>query len=144
WHPSNEQRIGVHEGELHLYVAGEHVVVRAGESVSVSAGIPHFQWNPGVTPVRAEESYHPAGRLHDMFATFFRLSSDGMLRRGGGIASPLLVAAFFAEFRDSVRAWPTLAQWGLDALAPLARGFGYQHRVRTVCAALAAERTERG
>ncbi len=64
-----------------------------------------------------------------MFATFFRLASEGMLTRGGRVASPLLVAAFFAEFRDEVRATPALFQWGLDRLAPVARLLGYEDRV---------------
>lgn len=129
FHPASEQHIEVLAGELHLYVDGEHRVVRAGDALSVPAGVTHYQWNPGEVPVCAIESYRPAGELHEMFETFFRLASDGMLRRGGGIASPLLVAAFFAEFRSEVRAWPGIAQWGLDMLGPLARWLGHGKKV---------------
>ncbi|NIP95567.1 MAG: cupin domain-containing protein, partial [Akkermansiaceae bacterium] len=79
--PSSEQRIEVFQGELHLYVAGRHVVVGAGEALTVPPGTTHYQWNPGEEKVVAEEGYYPPGRLHDMFATFFQLSSEGMLRR---------------------------------------------------------------
>ncbi len=126
-HPRSEQRISVSAGELHLRVGGRHRVVRPGESISVPPGTPHFQWNPGDTPVQAIEEYRPAGRLHDMFATFFRLAGEGMLGRRGRVVAPLLVAAFFAEFRDDVRASPRPAQSGLDLLAPLARLCG-RHR----------------
>ena len=130
FHPHSAQCIEVIEGELHLHVAGRPVVVGPGESVSVPAGTTHYQWNPGEKAVRAIEAYYPRGRLHEMFATFFRLSNQGMLSRKGRVVSLLLVAAFFAEFRNEVRAWPAIAQWGLDALAPIARWLGYDERVK--------------
>lgn len=136
-HPASEQRIAVSAGELHLKVGGRHRVIRPGEAIAVAPGTPHFQWNPGDTTVEAIEEYRPAGRLHAMFATFFRLAEEGMLGRSGRVVSPLLVAAFFAEFRDEVRASPRVAQWGLELLAPLARLGGRHHTVRR--ARIAAE-----
>ena len=55
----------------------------------IAAGAPHFQWNPGEVAVRAVEEYRPAGRLHAMFATFFRLAGAGRLNGGGRVVAPL-------------------------------------------------------
>ncbi len=129
-HPQSEQRIEVTAGALHLRVAGRQRVVRPGEAIAVAPGTPHYQWNPGDEMVRAVEEYRPGGRLHAMFATFFRLAEDGLLSSRGRVVAPLVAAAFFAEFRSEVCASPRLFQWGLDALAPLARAVGAHHRVR--------------
>ncbi len=112
-----------------MRVGGRHRVIGPGEAIAVAPGTPHFQWNPGDTAVEALEEYRPAGRLHAMFATFFRLADEGLLGRSGRVVSPLLAAAFFAEFRDEVRASPRVAQWALDLLAPLARLGGRHHAV---------------
>ena len=132
-HPGQDQRLSVEAGTLVCLVDGETKVVRAGESVLVPAGTRHDQANPHDVPVRAIEEYRPAGRIHDFFRVYFGMAREGLTDRKG-VPSPLLAAALFAEFRDSVRPGPLGLRILIAVLSPLAALLGHRRRVRALAA----------
>jgi quercetin dioxygenase-like cupin family protein len=127
-HPGKEQRVTILSGEMHLRINGEHRVVRAGESATVPAGAPHFQWNPCDSEVVAIEEVCPAGRLHEFFFVLFRLAQAGKTDSQGR-PSLLLAAVLFSEFRDSIRQAAFGPRLLLDALAPVAVALGYRRQL---------------
>lgn len=129
FHPGKEQRVSVLAGEMHLLIAGEHRVVRAGESADVPLGAHHFQWNPCDTEVVAIEEVFPAGRLHEFFSVLFRLAGDGRTD-ARGLPPLLLASVLFAEFRDTIRQASVAERLVLDALAPIATLLGYRRLLK--------------
>lgn len=128
-HPFQEQTIQVTSGELHCRVNGRDHVLRAGVSMTIPAGVAHFQWNPTGAEVLAIEKYRPARQIHNFFRILFKLSEEGKTN-GEGSLTPLLGAALMSEFKDTVRAssfkWRIL--FGL--LAPVSRLLGYRKIIR--------------
>ncbi len=127
-HPKEEQRVSVLSGELHLRIGDAHRIVRGGESATVPPGTPHFQWNPSDSEAVVVEEFHPAGRLHDFFRVLFRLAQEGRTDEKG-FPRPLLAAALFSEFRDSIQPEPRSQRLLLRALAPIASALGYRRKV---------------
>ena len=129
FHPNIQQRISVSAGEMHVTVNGEHKVISAGESYIAPASARHFQWNPCDTEAVATETYTPAGRNHDFFRTLFGLARDGHTD-AQGLPSPLLRAAIFTEFKDTIRPASVSARFMIALLAPISLAFGYRRRIR--------------
>jgi quercetin dioxygenase-like cupin family protein len=127
-HPGKEQRVTIVSGEMHLRIAGEERVLRAGESATVPLGARHFQWNPCDEEVVAIEEIVPAGRNHEFFSVLFRLARDGKTDSQGR-PSLLLAAALFWEFKDSMRQGPFFARLLFAALAPIASALGYRKQL---------------
>lgn len=129
FHPNIQQEISVRSGEMHIRVNGEHKVISAGESYIAPPSAQHFQWNPCDTEAIAIESYKPAARNHDFFRTLFGVARDGYTN-AQGVPSPLLSAAIFSEFKDTIRPASAGARVLIALLAPISRALGYQRRIR--------------
>ena len=128
-HPGVEQEIAVREGEMHITVNGEHVVIKAGESAIAPRSALHYQWNPCDEEAIALETYRPAGRNHDFFRTLFGIARDGHTN-AMGMPSMLMSAAIFNEFHDTIQPASRTTRWQVALLAPVARLLGYHARLR--------------
>jgi quercetin dioxygenase-like cupin family protein len=126
-HPHREQLISVLAGELHVRIEGEHRIVRAGETALVPPGARHFQWNPSDVEAIVVEEIRPAGRMHDFFKVLFGLARDGKTD-AQGYPPPMLAAALFSEFKDSVRPAPLGVRLMITMLRPLAQAIGQRRQ----------------
>jgi quercetin dioxygenase-like cupin family protein len=127
-HPRKEQRISILSGEMHLRINGEHKVLRAGESATLPLGANHFQWNPCDSEVVVVEEVRPAGRIHDFFKVLFGLARDGKTDQNG-FPSPVLAAALFSEFKDTILPSPLGSRILIGVLGPVALALGYRSEV---------------
>ena len=128
FHPSGAHRFSVLSGEIHLRVDGEHRIIRAGESATVPAGARHFQWNPCDAEAVVVEELRPAARIHEFFSVLFRLAQDGRTD-AKGFPTPLLAAALFSEFADTIRAASLGTRLFLSILAPIASALGSRREI---------------
>jgi quercetin dioxygenase-like cupin family protein len=129
-HPYQQQTIAARVGSLHCHVEGTKHVLAPGQAVIIEAGQTHGQWNPADSEVWAIEEFRPAARMHDFFRVLFGMARDG-LTDGKGVPRPLLAAALFDEFRDSIRPGRRLLRVLLAALRPLARLAGSDRVVQS-------------
>lgn len=128
FHPNGEHLLMVLSGEMHVRIDGDHRIVRAGESATVPAGARHLQWNPGDVEAVVIEDLHPAARLHEFFRVLFRLAADGMTD-AKGFPTPLLAAALFSEFNDTIRVASDRTRLLLSMLAPVASVLGKRRAI---------------
>ncbi|HYC53486.1 MAG TPA: cupin domain-containing protein [Candidatus Binatia bacterium] len=128
-HPNKEQRISVLSGEMHVRVAGEHRIVRAGQTTAIPTGARHFQWNPCDCEAVVVEEIRPAGRIHDFFKVLFGLARDGRTD-ANGYPPLLLSAAVFCEFKDSIRPAPLVLRILFGVLGPVALATAYRRQIR--------------
>lgn len=128
-HPLQTQTLSVVRGELVCRVGDRTVTIRPGESHDVAPGVLHDQANPGAEPVEVLEEYRPARRMHAFFRVLFALARDGHTTRTG-VPYPLVGAALFAEFEDSITAGSWLERAALIALRPFAGLFGRDRLIR--------------
>jgi mannose-6-phosphate isomerase-like protein (cupin superfamily) len=127
-HPHKEQHITVLAGEMHLRINGEHRVVRAGQTATIPVGARHFQWNPCDVDAVVIEEIRPAGRIHEFFKVLFGLARDGRTDRNG-YPSPVLAAAVFSEFRDSILPAALGLRLLIKLLGPVALAVGYRRQI---------------
>lgn len=128
FHPHQEQRITVLSGEMHLRINGEHQVLRSGETMAMPVAARHFQWNPCDSEAVVIEELHPAGRIHDFFRVLFGLARDGRTD-ANGYPPPLLAAALFSEFKDSIVPVSFGARLLIRVLGPAALASGYRRQL---------------
>jgi quercetin dioxygenase-like cupin family protein len=102
FHPAQDERFEVLEGELTALVDGEERVLRAGDTLDVPRGAVHKMWNSSAGPTRAVWRTSPAGRTLEWFTAL-----DGLNRRHppgrAGISSPTRLAALLSEYDDVIR-----------------------------------------
>src|SRR5436190_10294802 len=72
FHPKQDERFEVHEGQLTVKLDGERRVLRAGDTLDVPRGAVHAMWNSGSTPARASWQVRPALGTEDFFANVHR------------------------------------------------------------------------
>lgn len=128
FHPNGVHRFSVLSGEIHLRVDGEHRILHAGESATVPAGARHFQWNPCDSEAVVVEELRPPARIHEFFIVLFRLAHDGRTD-AKGFPTPLLAAALFSEFKDTIRAASVRTRLSLSILAPIASALGSRSEI---------------
>jgi quercetin dioxygenase-like cupin family protein len=126
FHPHQDERFEVLEGELTAQVKGATRVLRAGETLEVPRRAVHRMWNAGSAPARARWEVRPPLRTEEMFATIDRSRSFRAHPKTGGMtvlgAAPVL-SEFGEEFRLTA---PALVMRPVMALlAALARTRGY-------------------
>lgn len=92
YHPQQDERFEVQEGELTVEVGREPArVLKPGEVLEVPRGTSHRMWNAASSPARATWRVTPAMRTEEMF----RFIAEGM--------SPLRIASMLWTFRDEYR-----------------------------------------
>ena len=66
-HPNQDEFILVQEGALHVKLAGQWSVAKAGDLVRMPKGVPHGYFNKGDVPARALLWVSPPGPLRALF-----------------------------------------------------------------------------
>jgi quercetin dioxygenase-like cupin family protein len=99
-HPAMQERFEVLAGELETKVDGAHRTLRAGETVTVPAGVWHDWWNASTEHVDVLiELTPPSPRFELAIATGFGLANAGRTN-AKGVPSLLQAALMGAEFSD--------------------------------------------
>jgi mannose-6-phosphate isomerase-like protein (cupin superfamily) len=128
YHPNQEERFHVLEGELSVTVGGRERTLRTGDTLTIPAGEPHEMSPGGPGQARATWETRPALRSEQMMRTAFALAEDGKVDRHG-LPRALRLIAIGHEFSPEIRL--TRPPWRvqrhiLAILAPLARLCGYR------------------
>lgn len=127
-HPVIEEEFSVEEGELTVWLDGEHRTLTRGESVTIPPGTPHGFENRSDSPVVFEGVSRPGLRLLHVLATLFGLARDEELDENG--APKFLQGMVFArEMRDVLylASPPYAVQRALWTIfAPVGRALGYR------------------
>jgi mannose-6-phosphate isomerase-like protein (cupin superfamily) len=130
-HPMQEETFVVLEGRWGWKRGKDEGVAEEGETVAIPPGVRHHQWNAGDVPVRVHQEHRPALTAAEVFfETYYGLSRDGKLTRGGD-PSTLQAAVLLPEVGDFIRPTspPLFLQNALfPVLAGIARGRGYRAR----------------
>ena len=125
-HPRQDERFEVLDGVLGYRRGKERGELRAGESVTVPAGVTHDWWNAGAGALRARVKVTPPGAFAAMIGAVWGLGALGRTRADG--MPTLLDAALLAEaFGDEIvfERPPRAVQRALAAtVAPVARRRG--------------------
>ena len=122
-HPLQETRAEMLAGTLLFVVDGEERRIRAGEAITIPAGVPHRFANDGDEDAVAIQEARPALRTQEFFETYFELARRGELN-AAGMPSLLRLAVLTPRFADEIRVVrpPWAVQRALFALLrPLAR-----------------------
>jgi quercetin dioxygenase-like cupin family protein len=126
FHPSQDERFEVLEGELRAVVDGDERTLRAGDSLDVPRGAVHKMWNPTDEPARVTWQTLPAGRTLDWWRAIDELGRRHPPGRAG-IPSPTRLAALLREYDDVMRlaAGPRpLVEGAVSVLAAVGRRQG--------------------
>jgi mannose-6-phosphate isomerase-like protein (cupin superfamily) len=127
FHPSQDERFEVIDGDLHARVDGEERVMRPGDVLEIPRGTVHQMWNPGDAEARATWRTTPAMRTVGWFRAI-----DALHRRGrvgsDGMPGPLAFAVMLSEYRDVFRlAGPDLLlRPAFAVLGAIGRARGYR------------------
>jgi quercetin dioxygenase-like cupin family protein len=130
YHPSQEEHFEVLAGELLVSLPEGERRLRAGDTLTVPAGVPHEMSATTEGETRARWETRPAMRTEELLETVFGLAQDG--RAGGnGLPGPLQLIATANEYSAELRL--TSPPWALQrtlfgVVAPVARIMGRKPR----------------
>src|SRR5688572_373167 len=104
-HPSAEESYEVLEGALEVFMNGEWSAVRAGETATVPAGVPHSVRNASDAPARIVNIHQPAQRFESLFRDMHRLIHEGKIKRlpPKEPRSAIYAAMLFGNYPDEIR-----------------------------------------
>jgi quercetin dioxygenase-like cupin family protein len=104
-HPAAEESYQVIEGSLDICVDGEWRTLRAGESASVPAGVPHTLRNATAEPVRIVNVHRPALQFESFFREMQALIGHGKIKRlpPKEPRSAIYVAMLFSKYPNEIR-----------------------------------------
>ena len=102
YHPNQDERFELLEGELHAKVGGADHMLHAGDILDVPAGTPHSMWNPGPGRARAVWQTRPALRTEAFFEMVWGLAQAAQAGDKGG-PSPDEAAAMMREYAAEFR-----------------------------------------
>ena len=100
FHPSQDERFEVSEGELRVNLDGEERVLRAGDTLEIPRGTPHSMW--ATAHSRANWQVRPALRTADFFAAVDASRSYRKSAKGGNM-TPLGAGRVLREYSDVFR-----------------------------------------
>lgn len=103
-HPGSAEIFSILQGEASLFVGGERLLLSAGQSVVVSAGVVHSQANVSGALVRGIVELTPAARTAELHDALAGISSDLPHTESGAPRSPWQLGATFWAFRHDIRA----------------------------------------
>ena len=104
-HPSTNDTFEVVEGALEVCVDGEWSTLRAGESLTVPAGVAHTFRNASDQTVQVIARIQPAGRSEAFFRDMHRLIQEGKSKRlpPNGPRSAIYAAMLLGAYSDEIR-----------------------------------------
>ena len=103
-HPAAEESYEVLAGALDVCVDGEWRTVRAGETATVPAGVPHTLRN-GAEPVRIVNIHRPAQQFESFFREMHSLIQRGKIKRlpPKEPRSAIYAAMLFTKYPSEIR-----------------------------------------
>jgi len=101
YHPHQQERFEVLEGELHARIGDEQRTLRAGDVLELPAATPHTMWNPGPGRARAIWQTRPALKTEALFELLWGLAQAAKAGEEGPSADE--VAAMMREYEDEYR-----------------------------------------
>jgi quercetin dioxygenase-like cupin family protein len=127
FHPRQDERFEVIDGELHARVDGEERLLRPGDVLEIPRGAVHQMWNPGDAEARATWHTTPAMRTASWFRAIDALHRSGRVG-SNGMPGPLAFGVMLSEYRDVFRlAGPDLLLLPAFAvLGAIGRARGYR------------------
>ncbi len=126
-HPTAEESYQVIEGALDICVDGQWRTLRAGESATAPAGVPHTLRNATSEPVRIVNVHRPALQFESFFREMQSLIEQGKIKRlpPKEPRSAIYVAMLFGKYPNEIRVVkPPSALF--KALARLGRALGFK------------------
>ena len=104
-HPGAEESYEVVEGALDVCVDGEWRTVRAGETATVPAGVPHTLRNATAEPVRIVNIHRPAQQFESFFREMHSLIHQGKIKRlpPKEPRSAIYAAMLFGKYPNEIR-----------------------------------------
>jgi mannose-6-phosphate isomerase-like protein (cupin superfamily) len=126
-HPAAEESYEVVEGALDVFLDGDWRTLRAGESATAPAGVPHTLRNATSEPVRLINIHRPALQFESMFRELQSLISQGKIKRlpPKEPRSAIYVAMLFGKYPNEIRV--TKPPNGVfKALALVGRALGFK------------------
>ena len=126
-HPTADDSFEVIEGALDFCVDGKWTTLRAGESATAPAGVPHTLRNSTSDPVRAVNIHRPALQFESFFREMHALIARGKIKQlpPKEPRSAIYVAMLFAKYPHEGRiVKPPNAVY--SAMALLGRGLGFK------------------
>ena len=102
FHPDQDERFEVLEGQLTAVVDGEQRALGPGDTLDVPRGAVHKMWNSSDGPTRAVWQTRPAGRTLDWWKAIDDLGRRHPPGRAG-VPSPTRLAALLNEYDDVMR-----------------------------------------
>ena len=126
-HPYQTERFQILSGTLKFKLGRKTVEAKAGDVVTVEAGVGHKFWNDGHEDARFLTEIRPALQFEQLIETMFGLAADGKTNRKG-MPNPLRLAVVAKHHFDEVRlpfppVW--MQRMGLAMGAPVGRMLGY-------------------
>jgi mannose-6-phosphate isomerase-like protein (cupin superfamily) len=126
-HPSAEESYEVIEGALDVFLDGKWNTLRAGESATVPAGVPHTLRNATAEPVRLVNIHRPAMQFEAFFREMHALIRSGKIKRlpPKEPRSAIYAAMLFGKYPNEIRATkPPNAVFRM--LASIGRALGFK------------------
>ncbi|HEU0024734.1 MAG TPA: cupin domain-containing protein, partial [Thermoleophilaceae bacterium] len=102
FHPAQDERFEVLEGELRAVVDGREHTLGPGDTLEVPRSAVHKMWNSSDGLTRAVWQTRPAGRTLDWWKAIDELGRRHPPGRAG-IPSPTRLAALLSEYDDVMR-----------------------------------------
>ena len=121
YHPAQQERYEVIDGDISVLLNGRIVRLRAGDQLVIPVGAKHAVWSEGGGRIRWLIT--PALRTEAFFEKVYRLAADGKVNNKGVpdlLRSAAIAREFAAEFRPASPPWPVL-RVVTTLLAPLGR-----------------------
>jgi quercetin dioxygenase-like cupin family protein len=124
-HPNQEMMIAVGSGTLTCTVGGVDNTIADGETLTIPAGVPHFQRNDTDKDIYATEEYRPALQMQEFFEVLIGWANDGKTDEAG-LPSGLRRAVLYRYFRQSIKSSSRRRNLEAWLLAPLGAMLGYR------------------
>lgn len=139
-HPNQEMTIKVRSGILNCPLDGVDKKLGAGETVTIAAGVRHFQRNDTDEEVHAIEEYRPALQMQEFFEVLIGWANDGKPNEAGlpNLFRHAVLHRYFHRSIGSSSRRQNLVAW---FLAPVGRMLGYRREVETYIRAAGTGRT---
>jgi mannose-6-phosphate isomerase-like protein (cupin superfamily) len=126
-HPTADESYEVLEGALDVCVDGVWKTLRAGESATAPAGVPHTLRNATSEPVRIVNIHRPALQFESFFREMHALIGQGKIKRlpPKEPGSAIYVAMLFSKYPDEIRVVKPPSPV-FKALATVGRALGFK------------------